>query len=108
MAVSPKVSHREAKAAKTEAEVVIRSLSHAGDAAIARTLQDISDRLRSNVPLLYHIGALLNNSEWTAVLEASIAGHEATCGDKQAPPRKQWKLRVDAKKFTHLDKRVCK
>ena len=108
MADTPKVSARETKAAEKEADLVLKSLSRAGDAAIQTTLKDICDKLKTNVPLMYHISALLNNPEWTGVLEASIAGNAASSGDKFGTPRKQWKLRVNAKKFSHLDKRVCK
>ena len=107
---SPKASVRETKAAEKEADLVLKSLSRAGDAAIQTTLKDICEKLKTNVPLMYHISALLHNPEWTGVLEASIAGGgggAASSGEKPGTPRKQWKFRVNAKRFTHLDKRVC-
>ena len=108
MADTPKVSARETKAAEKDADIVLRRLSRAGDAAIQTTLKDICDKLKTNVPLMYHISALLHNPEWTGVLEASIAGNTVWGGDKNGTQKKQWKLRANAKRFTHLDKRVCK
>ena len=108
-ASSPKVSAREAKAAEKEADVVLKSLSRAGDAAIQTTLRGICDKLKNNVPLMYHISALLHNPEWTGVLEASIAGGAASSGDKPedaAGQKKVWKLRTVVKKFAHIERRV--
>jgi len=96
---------REARAAEKEAAAIIASLSRASDAAVETTLAGICDKLRSNIPLMYHINALLNNEEWTAVLEASIAGAAMEhCSDK-LDIKKQWKLRVGAKKIFHVDRR---
>ena len=79
------------------------SLAKPSEAAIETTLSGIVDKLKSNVPLMYHIHALLNNEEWTGVLEASISGSvtEQTCGEK---PEQEWKLRSNVKKLLHLDR----
>lgn len=77
---------------------MLRSLSRAGDAAIQTTLNAICDKLKNNVPLMYHISALLHNDEWTGVLEASIAGGGSSSGDKPETKNKSWKLRTVVKK----------
>ena len=69
-----KVGRREEKAANKEANAVLASLSRAGEAAVAQTLDDICKELRKDVPLMYHLNALLHNTEWTGVLKASIDG----------------------------------
>ena len=100
-----KISARAEKAANKEAEAVLKSLSRAGDAAVAQTLDDIREILKKDAPLMYHINALLHNEEWTAVLKASINGIAAVAasGDK---PGKGWRLRAGIRKFGHLDRRV--
>ena len=99
------ISWREEKAANKEAEAVLASLSRAGEAAVAQTLDDIRETLTKSAPLMYHINALLHNPEWTAVLKASINGIAAVAasGDK---PVKGWRLRSGIRKFAHLDRRV--
>ena len=99
------ISWREEKAANKEAEAVLASLSRAGDAAIAQTLDDTREVLKNDAPLMYHINALLHNPEWTGVLKASINGIAAVAasGDK---PGKGWRLRAGIRKFGHLDRRV--
>ena len=95
---------RAAKAAEKEAEVIISSLSKASTAAVDTTLESIVAKLRGNVPLMYHIHALLSNETWTGVLVASITGaHDSGCGEK--PEDKSRKLRATAKKFVHLPRR---
>ena len=103
--MAAKISAREEKAANKEAEAVLKSLSRAGDAAVAQTLDDICECLKKDVPLMYHINALLHNPEWTGVLKASINGIAAVAasGDK---PGKGWRLRAGIRKFGHLDRRV--
>ena len=103
--MAAKISAREEKAANKEAEAVLKSLSRAGDAAVAQTLDDIREILKKDVPLMYHINALLHNPEWTGVLKASINGIAAVAasGDK---PGKGWRLRAGIRKFGHLDRRV--
>ena len=98
-------SWREEQAANKEAEAVLASLSRAGEAAIAQTLDDIREALKNDAPLMYHINALLHNPEWTGVLKASINGITAVAasGDK---PGKGWRLRAGIRKFGHLDRRV--
>ena len=100
-----KISAREEKAANKEAEAVLSSLSRAGEAAVAQTLDDIREILKKDVPLMYHINALLHNPEWTGVLKASINGFAATAvsGDKLG---KGWRLRAGIRKFGHLHRRV--
>ena len=100
-----KISAREEKAANKEAEAVLASLSRAGEAAVAQTLEDIRENLKKDVPLMYHINALLHNPEWTGVLKASINGIAAVSGDK---PGKGWRLRAGIRKFGHLDRRVVR
>ena len=99
------ISWREEKAANKEAEAVLASLSRAGEAAIAQTLDDIREALKNDAPLMYHINALLHNPEWTGVLKASINGVAAVAaiGDK---PGKGWRLRAGIRKFAHLHRRV--
>ena len=103
--MAAKISAREEKAANKEAEAVLASLSRAGEAAVAQTLDDIREILKKDAPLMYHINALLHNPEWTAVLKASINGIAAVAasGDK---PVKGWRLRSGIRKFGHLDRRV--
>jgi hypothetical protein len=105
-ATMSRVSAREAKQAEKEADVVIASLSRAGDAAISQTLEDICDKLKGNPPLMYHINALLHNDEWTGVLQSSIAGEAATAAAAAATSQKTkvWNLRVAVKKFCHLSR----
>ena len=100
-----RISAREEKAANKEAEAVLASLSRVGEAAVAQTLEDIRENLKKDVPLMYHINALLHNPEWTGVLKASINGIAAVAasGDK---PGKGWRLRAGIRKFGHLDRRV--
>ena len=100
-----RISAREEKAANKEAEAVLASLSRAGEAAVAQTLDDIREILKKDVPLMYHINALLHNPEWTGVLKASINGIAAVAasGDK---PGKGWRLRAGIRKFDPLDRRV--
>ena len=104
-AMAANISAREEKAANKEAEAVLKSLSRAGDAAVAQTLEDIREILKKDAPLMYHINALLHNPEWTAVLKASINGIAAVAasGDKLG---KEWRLRTGIRKFGHLDRRV--
>ena len=98
---------RQAKAAEKEAELIIASLSRASDAAVETTLNSVTDKLRQNIPLMYHINALLNNEEWTAVLTSSIEGATSATGDSGDKPgsgKKVWKLRAGLKKLGHLDR----
>ena len=57
---------------------------------------------------MYHINALLNNEEWTAVLSSSIdsaaTSQAGDCGDKPGSGKKVWKLRAGLKKLGHLDR----
>ena len=99
------ISWREEQAANKEAEAVLASLSRAGEAAVAQTLEDIREILKKDAPLMYHINALLHNPEWTGVLKASINGIAAVAasGDKLG---KGWRLLAGISKFRHLDRRV--
>ena len=98
-----RISAREEKAANKEAEAVLASLSRAGEAAVAQTLDDIREILKTDAPLMYHINALLHNPEWTGVLKASINGIAAVSGDK---PGKGWRLRAGIRKFAQIGRRV--
>ena len=97
------VGKRDMMRADKEVVVIMASLAEASEAAIETTLNGIVDKLKSNVPLMYHIHALLNNEEWTGVLEASISGSvtDQTCGEKG---EKEWKLRSNVKRLLHLDR----
>ena len=79
---------RQAKAAEKEAELNIASLPRASDAAVETTLMSVTETLRQNIPLMYHINALLNNEEWTAVLTSSIggSGEQPDSGTKPEKP----------------------
>ena len=103
--IAAKISAREEKAANKEAEAVLKSLSRAGDAAVAQTLDDIREILKKYAPLMYHINALLHNPEWTGVLKASINGIAAVASSG-GKPGKEWRLRAGIRKFGHLDRRV--
>ena len=59
-----RISAREEKAANKEAEAVLASLSRAGEAAVQQTLDDIREILKTYVPCMYHMNALLHNPEW--------------------------------------------
>ena len=100
---------RADKAADKVAADILASLSVAGVAAIEQTIEDTVRILRADTGLLYHLNALLHNSEWTAVLKASLevspsAGSSG--GDKPAEKEKEGrKLRANVTKFVHLCKR---
>ena len=98
---------RLARAAEKEAELIIASLARASDAAVETTLNSVTEKLRQNILLMYHINALLNNEEWTGVLSSSIEGAPSASGDsgdKPASGKKVWKLRAGLKKLAHLDR----
>ena len=92
-----------AKRADKEADAIFTSLKKASEAAIATTLNAITEKLRGDTALMYHVSALLANEEWTGVLKASSGGEDpqTTSGDKPAEPVKK-RLRQGAKKFVHL------
>ena len=97
---------RKAKAAEKEAELIIASLTRASDAAVETTLNSVTDKLRQNIPLMYHINALLNNEELAAVLTSSsdaVQSATGDSGDKPGSGKKVWKLRAGLKKLCHLD-----
>ena len=60
--------------ADKEAEGILNSLKKASEAAIATTLKAITDQLRADTPLMYHVSALLQNEEWKGVLDAAAKG----------------------------------
>ncbi len=99
MAIGKRVSMKADK----EVGIILSSLAKASEAAIETTLNGIVDKLKSNIPLMYHIHALLNNEEWTGVLEASISGN-VSAPDSGEKPDKEWKLRSGMKKLAHLDR----
>ena len=98
---------RAQKEAEKEANAIVNSLSHASEAAISTTLTQIQEKLRNNVPLMYHMWALLHNEDWTAVLVASIDGRkpDSLAATSQAPVRK---LRSGMKKLFHLSRPPCR
>ena len=104
------LSKREAAKAEKEADVVVQYLRSAGDAAVATTLAGITNVLKTNRPLMYHIHALLLNEEWKSVLMASATGHgededggSPSSGAK--PAKSHQKLRAKMQKFEHLARR---
>ena len=103
-------SKRETAKAEKEAEVVVQSLRSAGDAAVATTLAGITNVLKANRPLMYHIHALLLNEEWKSVLMATAmgdgedeAGGSPSSGAK--PEKSHQKLRAKLCKFEQLTRR---
>ena len=56
--------------------------------------------------MMYHINALLNNEEWTAVLEASALGKATGVASGDKPEAKVTKIRSGSTKFAHLTRRV--
>ena len=100
---------RAEKAADKEAAAILASLSRAGEAAIEQTIEDTVRILRADTGLLYHLNALLHNSEWTAVLRASLEVSQSAGspgGEKPAEKVKEGrKLRANVTKFVHLCKR---
>ena len=98
-----KVCARETAKAEQEADAVVRSLSQACESAVATTLSSITKVLRDNVPLMYHINALLENDEWRAVLEASANGRSMYITEEKAKaPVAEKKLKSNTKRFEHL------
>ena len=99
--MAPKKETREDKRADKEADIIMQSLARASESAVATTLERITERLKNNVPLMYHINALLENDEWRGVLIASSQGFKGTniSGDKPAAAKK---LRANVKMFGHL------
>ena len=97
---------RETRAAYKDADIVLQCLSRAGDAAIQTTLNAICDKLKANVPLMYHISALLHNDGWVGALEATIAGGGGDCSGEKFETKKSWKLRSVVNKFYQLETRV--
>ena len=101
-----KTGAREAAKADKEADIIISSLARASEAATATTLGSIVETLKGNVPLMYHIHALLQNEEWKAVLEAAALGHSGSTDNASgAKPDVERKLRTNVKKFEHLSSR---
>jgi hypothetical protein len=101
---------RDAAKAEKEADMIVQSLRSAGEAAVATTLAGITDVLKENRPLMYHIHALLNNEEWKAVLMASAMGADggaaSTTSNGGKPDKTQCqKLRAGLKKMEHLSRR---
>lgn len=104
-------SSRDVAKAEKQADMIVQSLRSAGEAAVATTLAGITDVLKENRPLMYHIHALLQNPEWKSVLQASALGDDDDkSGDKphsaaERKPVKDIKLRYNIKKFEHLTRR---
>jgi hypothetical protein len=93
-------SRRDAAKAVKTADAVIASMRSAGEAATATTLAAITQVLKANTPLMYHIHALLQNDEWRAVLEASAFGVDEEVDFEDA--KKATPLRATIKKIDHL------
>ena len=96
---APGTRRDAAKAVKT-ADAVMASMRSAGEAATATTLAGITQMLKANTPLMYHIHALLQNDEWRAVLEASAFGVDEEVEFDDA--KKGTPLRATIKKIDHL------
>ena len=100
---------REVAKAEKEADVVVQSLRSAGEAAVATTLAGITNVLKSNRPLMYHIHALLHNEEWKSVLLASALGEGEAEGSGTPrgakPDKKSQRLRATVRKFEQLVRR---
>ena len=100
---------REVAKAEKSAELIVQSLKSAGEAAVATTLAGITDVLKGNPPLMYHISALLHNPEWRGVLMASAMGGDQGSAEPTDPtgakPAKVTKLRTNIKKFEQLTRR---
>ena len=103
-------TRKETVRAEKQAEVVVQSLRSAGDAAVATTLAGITNVLKANRPLMYHIHALLLNEEWKSVLMATAmgdgedeAGGSPSSGAK--PEKSHQKLRARLYKFEQLTRR---
>ncbi|MDA8584176.1 hypothetical protein N9L68_08065, partial [bacterium] len=77
----------------------------AGKAAVAQTLQYLTEVMNTYAPWMYHLNALLHNPDWTAVLRAIIGGiaQAAVSGDKLG---KWWRVRAGVRKFGHIYGRV--
>ena len=99
---SGKPGAREAAKAEKEADIIIASLGRASEAATATTLATITETLRHNTPLMYHIAALLQNEEWRGVLEAAALGKARPTESSGEKPVAEKKLRGNVKKFEHL------
>lgn len=100
----PKVGLREAAKAEKEADIILQSLMRASESAVATTLHSITEALKANTPLMYHIHALLQNEEWKAVLETSALGVSSQkSGDKPVAKTKK-NFRVNVKQFQHLSR----
>ena len=102
MAREGKGNKREQLVADKEAATIVKSLSRASDAAVHTTLAGINVILKENIPLMYHINALLNDPEWTAVLESSLKTQEQPIANGDKLDHR--KLRSIVKKFQHLDR----
>ena len=100
----------QAKAEK-EADDVQRALCLASQGAIDTCLANINEKLRSNVPLMYHLGALLQNEEWTATLLNSVPSTMATAnsGDKPGSNKneKPKMLLASVKKLKDLGRHIA-
>ena len=101
-----KVTGRETMRAEKEADVIIQSLGRASESAVATTLASITETLKSNVPLMYHIHALLQNEEWMGVLTASAMGYTSSIQGNGDKPAAQRRLRGNMKKFEHLTRHM--
>ena len=93
---------RELARADKEAAAIMQSLSKASEAAIETTLESINEKLKNNTPLMYHIHALLNNEDWTSVLEASALGIANSCCSDKPVSKDTKKLKKEVKKFEQL------
>lgn len=102
---APGTRRDAAKAVKT-ADAVMASMRSAGEAATATTLAGITQMLKANTPLMYHIHALLQNQAWRAELEASANGPSDRKNDSGVlrPSHKQTLLQCRIKRFEHLRK----
>ena len=97
---------RAQKEAEQQADDIVTSLSHASEAAVDTAMNQIEDKLRINIPLLYHLWALLHNEEWTAVLIASMSAKRPDQNAATSQALAKRKLRNDIKRIGHLTRRT--
>ena len=102
---------RERKAAEKEADVILKSLSEASEAAQPTCLNQVVAILKDDPLLMYHINALLHNEEWKGVLKHAAAAPatkpDADQNGEEPGGSRERPLRATCKKIDHLKRRRC-